>query len=70
MKKASRKPRGNLYLVRHFYKSYQLAQMLTFEKVFHSKKKAIEFLKINGGVLTRWEYAEQIEVVRANEKKK
>lgn len=61
MKKPSkRKASSNLYLVRHYYQSYELAQMLTFEKVFHSKKKAIEFLKANGGVLTRWSYQEQI----------
>jgi hypothetical protein len=63
MKKPSKK-KASIYLVRYYDVSHCVSGLAVFVERFFNKKDALNFQKHNGGVLTRWEYAEQIEVPR------
>jgi len=57
MKRKSRK--ASLYLVR-YYELNHVGQLCRFVEFFFNKRRAIGFQKSSGGILTRWEYREEV----------
>jgi len=61
MKKASKR-RASIYLVRYHAINSYTHELSRFVELFFNKKDAEVYQREHGGVLTRWQFAEQIEL--------